>query len=856
MNRLGYTLIALLTVVSLCRAKNPDLLDNVQAYTTEISDRGPTTDYFPVGVLLKQKGKLLLTRSGLNYNEYNSAKNYRWKYGKPMADSGYSEPCGTLQLQPIWGLATLHNGRKTNDYGTLPMAENHTGKKMRHSSVSLFDANVRKFITEYDAAAAKEWGKRGRDDLLIWALDNEWEGQLDYSKPAVDRFHQYLKQTYGTIDKLNAIWKTEYEDFSQIVPPAPEAQIRERHGAWLDWHRFHRLNFTDLVVERFKAVKNSDPLHRPVVLKTTQLCTEVTAKSKHRLTDPATLAERTRELSDGYYGVDIYGADDRLNYDLNYLFNCIRPLDRKPGFGVLLCETNNHSSPAYQWASTFWRSLNNGLKGVNFFCAGFPGATRDFDTYAFIDPASKLREKFFYLARYAHMIHRTEAFWTHSIPAPGQPKLAMLMPKRDVLLADDPQYSVWEWSTNNRLKVYTWLRQQGFWVDILPYTKLDAGFLKDYQALVMVGAEHLSLEECGAIKEYVKDGGKLVSDTRPGHFDQHHAEIRALEEVIGARITHYNNTWADLWLATDRGVIRGDGLAKMALTTGRSVVDNTRSAPTVILNKYGQGTSLYFATQLGVLRAETVEPMLVSNWLKGQLAQIGIVPAYDLVGTAPSKEAFRVTQPYVDSNGNCAFAVTNMSTRLCKATTLEMWLPEGTATKALWAPAEEDGIYQLKVAKNATGKTTIRLPEFKTAGMVYLLKKHKVVLGIPQITSKTHSVDGFGAAFKPGDRFKVTVQVCAPERSSAGTLQLQALEGWSVTPAQVKLKPKRAGKIYTCQFQVRVPTDAETLKPQQLYPLVATWRSDQEKAVISANVEVMMPTETFDKNTAQSQRKR
>ncbi len=837
-----------IAATAVCGSERTEPLNNVKAYTTEITQAGPTCDYFPVGLLNKQKDKLMLIRAGFNYNEYGSISNYSWKDGAPMFSADDIDPNGTLELQPIWGMITLSFNNKTKKFGTLRIAKDHNGKLRPRRCASLFEPNFIEFITSYDAEAAEVRGKAvGRNALVFWSLDNEWEGHLDYSKPVITKFHQWLKTIFGSIDKLNATYKTKYKDFSEIVPPAPATHFKENHGLWLDWHKFQRDNFTEVIYQRCKAVSENDPLHRPVVLKSTQLCNELPAKSKTNLVDAEMLSERIRKFSGGYYGVDIYGADDKISYNLNYLFNCIRTNDGTPGYGIMLCESNNHSSPGYQWASTYWRSLNNGLKAVNFFCSGFPGATGDFDTYAFIGPDLKIRDRFFYAMRWAHMLHRTEAFWTQSIPAAGMPKLAMLVPRRDILLADNSELSMWEWSKNNRLKIYGWLRSQGFWIDLVPYTKLSNKYLKNYQGLILIGTEHLTATECDTVKQYIKNGGKLVSDTRPGFYNEHHAESRGLESVLGAQLKSYNNYSADLWLATENGIIRGDGIARVKLTTGKAIFKTTRKQAAVIKNIYGKGESLYIATQLGVLRPETVEPMLISGWLKKELAEIGLFPAYRLKPCSISQQALRATQPYVDKKGNCIFAVSNLSKKPFKASTLELWLPEGIPANALWAPAENDGISPLKVKKSATGSYLIDLPEFKTAGMIYLLKNHKVVLGIPQIKSEQRSIDGAGAAFAPGASFNVTVQIFAPEASQAGTLELKALNDWKVSPERIKVPPLKTGKIYKYNFKVTTPNESKNYIPQQLYPLVTTWSSGKEKSVISANVEIIIPEKMRNK---------
>jgi len=110
--------------------------------------------------------------------------------------------------------------------------------------------------------------------------------------------------------------------------------------------------------------------------------------------------------------MDAYGSGDLLCFESSYIYNCIRPSDRKPGYGVFMPETNSSHGPGgWQFASTYWRMLGNGLKAANSFCQGGIGRTGHFAGHGLIAPSGEPRDKMFYAARWASMVHRTERFW-------------------------------------------------------------------------------------------------------------------------------------------------------------------------------------------------------------------------------------------------------------------------------------------------------------------------------------------------------------------------------------------------------------------------------------------------------------
>ncbi|WP_078577494.1 beta-galactosidase [Salipaludibacillus agaradhaerens] len=87
--------------------------------------------------------------------------------------------------------------------------------------------------------------------VIGWHISNEYGGDChcDYCQEA---FRMWLKNKYGTLDKLNHAWWTTFwshtiTSWSQIESPAPHGE-RSVHGLNLDWNRF----VTDQTIDFFK----------------------------------------------------------------------------------------------------------------------------------------------------------------------------------------------------------------------------------------------------------------------------------------------------------------------------------------------------------------------------------------------------------------------------------------------------------------------------------------------------------------------------------------------------------------------------------------------------------------------------
>ena len=140
--------------------------------------------------------------------------------------------------------------------------------------------------------------------------------------------------------------------------------------------------------------------------------------------------------------------------------------------------------------------------------------------------------------------------------------------------------------------------------------------MQRYKGLFLINAEHLSSEECEHIKDFVKKGGILVADTRPGYYDEHHLARNGLKDLLGLEIkgvyTGKDVSPDDMWYNSKYGnVIRADGkiLAKLKSAKLLNIEDTKKNAKCgwLTCNEFGKGKALWFNTRLGALRPEQVD---------------------------------------------------------------------------------------------------------------------------------------------------------------------------------------------------------------------------------------------------------
>ncbi|MGA8030563.1 MAG: beta-galactosidase [Bryobacteraceae bacterium] len=131
------------------------------------------------------------------------------------------------------------------------------GRIMDHGSREHADWSsplYREYVTKIDTELAKRFGKDPR--VWGWQIDNElshYGRQFSYSQAATIKFRSWLREKYGTIDRLNqdwggAFWSTMYQDFGQIDIPNPETLVADPspHSV-LDFRRWFAHEAADYV---------------------------------------------------------------------------------------------------------------------------------------------------------------------------------------------------------------------------------------------------------------------------------------------------------------------------------------------------------------------------------------------------------------------------------------------------------------------------------------------------------------------------------------------------------------------------------------------------------------------------------
>ncbi|MDR2607091.1 MAG: beta-galactosidase [Treponema sp.] len=98
--------------------------------------------------------------------------------------------------------------------------------------------------------------------LGVWHISNEYGGEC-HCPLCQERFREYLKKKYGSIEALNEAWWTSfwshtYTDWSQVESPSPIGE-ESTHGLNLDWMRFTTEQFRDFYLWEIAPLRQFTP---------------------------------------------------------------------------------------------------------------------------------------------------------------------------------------------------------------------------------------------------------------------------------------------------------------------------------------------------------------------------------------------------------------------------------------------------------------------------------------------------------------------------------------------------------------------------------------------------------------------
>lgn len=468
--------------------------------------------------------------------------------------------------------------------------------------------------------------------VLLWHISNEYGGEC-HCPLCREKFREWLKEKYGTIENLNSSWCTTfwshtYNSFDQIESPSPKGE-NALHALNLDWKRFVTDRTVDFMKHEISAIRAGGS-ELPA---TANLMYDYNGLDYKKFKDVMDIASWDNYPS--WHKKDNYttALDGAMQHDL------MRSIKKAP---FLLME----SCPS----ATNWKPINKLKKPGIHLAASLQAVAHGSDSVLYFQlRQSRGSEEKFHGAVIDHYggndtrMFREVCETGETLKALGE--LAGTVTKTKAAIVYDTEN---KWAMkgskgprNKNMyyketvqKSYRALREQGLDVDIINETQE----LTPYQ---FVAAPMVYLFREGfdrKLKEYVENGGTLLATYWSGVVDENDrcylgGTPHGLMDVFGLRAEEIDG----LYDGETNGIVPADGSAAGALggryscahlceivkpSTAETlmVYENHfyAGAPALLRNRYGKGIVYYLCAD--------AEQKFYDSFYPEILAEAGVTP--------------------------------------------------------------------------------------------------------------------------------------------------------------------------------------------------------------------------------------
>ena len=425
-----------------------------------------------------------------------------------------------------------------------------------------------------------------------------------FSPHTMRALRSWLREVYGSLERLNRQWGTDFPDWDSVVPDdAPAAQARGNYSSWADHRTYMEKTYADTFAFVLGELHRSDP--EGILLNSgTQI------SGSHNGCDYSRIDRYTRHLN---------AYDDGNQLDFHRCFSPDLKISGGAGYGVL-------------GKDVFYNFYNNLFKGSN-------GGAYIFWQYSTLDPdltmsqSGKDMEAGFRELR-GDGIGKLVGLATpdnhgialhYSYPSIHGAWIVDGKMKEEVSYNTSASFDRFNENRDGWVKA---LKDFGLQFDFISYRDMEQGGLtsKGYKTLVLPMSIALSDKEVEAIRAFVRRGGTLIGDALTGLMDEHCAfrGTRALMDVFGFESAKGGR----------ETVTAGKGREMIRLTTARALALE-EGAPLLLANRYGEGRAYYLNYFLNTYpenRREGRTGAALKN-LKTILDDAGISPKVRMTGT-------------------------------------------------------------------------------------------------------------------------------------------------------------------------------------------------------------------------------
>jgi beta-galactosidase len=467
--------------------------------------------------------------------------------------------------------------------------------------------------------------------VMNWALPSYVpNAQFCYCPHSIARFREWLRAKHGTIESLNKAWYRTFTEWDQVEPPRFGTILT--YADFMDWRVYIGDKIAADLTSRAQAVKAIDPGHL------------ATSHAPNPSPVFRTLADGM-DASDDYlmkHAVDLFGTSfypkltspDR-DFPLErraLVFDMVRAVtgdagfyigELQAGYGVHGTVTGNPVTPN-DLELYAWSAVARGAKSISFY-AYYPMSTGyEAGGYGLVNLDGALTDR----SRRAGAAARTIAANADLILAarPVRAEVAVIFNPLVPLLGGEQAYGDRRAMHRGVAGYHRMFFERNIPVDFPSARELSPGSLRGYALVILPCPILLTARMAATLEQYVKDGGHLLVEARPGWQDErgHAAPVLpgfGWDTMFGVResevlpVKQASVRWGDRVFSGTSFAEHFDVLDPSA----RSIATFEDGAPAAYERAHGNGRAIILGTFAGERNAIEPVPMnplgdLLAEW--------------------------------------------------------------------------------------------------------------------------------------------------------------------------------------------------------------------------------------------------
>lgn len=384
------------------------------------------------------------------------------------------------------------------------------------------------FLQEVARHAARSrafygWDLWSEPHIINWAeIDYIPNATFCYCPHTMERFRDWLRQKYGGLPRLNQAWYRQFEDWSQVEPPRFDTILS--YTDFMDWRVFITQKLADDLRARRDAVKAILP-------------DRVTTSHAAGPSALGSLAGGDGNPDDYlmYQAVDYYGTSMYPKHSLpphwspmrtRMVVDLTRSAGRnrgfyigelQAGFGVRGDVVSQEITPL-DVARYMWTAVSRGARGINLYAFYPMSSGYESGGYGLIDLDGTLTPRSRLAGETARRIEAQSNLLLRAHPQPAEVAI-LVNPLTNLVGGAGHQYNRGA-VARSLAGYYRMFAERNIAVDFVNAVDVTARGLAGYKLVVLPYPLLMLSGEAAALEEYVRSGGHLFTEARPGWVDE------------------------------------------------------------------------------------------------------------------------------------------------------------------------------------------------------------------------------------------------------------------------------------------------------------------------------------------------